>query len=86
MEAEPGVFEGCGFVLFEEEVSDPGESIPDDEGGDEVEESEGEQYGSEELKDGQDRTDEVQSSVGPVAVLRHVERVKLVESLVLLIH
>ena len=86
MKAQPRVFECSRFVLLEEEVTDPGKTVSDYEGHEDVGESEGEENGSEQLEEGEYGSDEVQSSVDFVAVLRHVERIELVKSLVLLVH
>ena len=85
MEAQPGVLE-CGRPVFlEEEVPNPGESVADNEGHEDVAESEGEEDGPDELKKGKDGSDEVQSTIGPIGVLRHVEGIELLQSPVLLI-
>lgn len=86
LQAEPGVLESGRFVLFEEEVASPGEPIADYRSQEEVSDGEGEEDGSQELKQCQDGSDEVKSPAGSVGVLREVERVEVLETLVLYLH
>ncbi len=69
MQAEPGVFEGGGSVLLEDEVSYPGESVSDDQYEEEVGEVECEQQCAYQLEEGEEGADHVQSAAGAVRVL-----------------
>lgn len=70
---------GGWAVLFEAEVSEPGEAVSDEEDHEEVGDIESKQDGPEELKQGEAGANEVQSSAGAVGMLGEVVGIKIVE-------
>ena len=66
-------------------MSNPGESIAYNKRHEDITKIEGEEDGPEELKKCKNGANKVKSTIGPVAVLRHIEGIELFKCFVLLI-
>ncbi len=73
------MFKGGGFVLLKEEMADPRKAVPYDQCQKNIGEIECEENSADELQQGQNTADDVQSATGAVGVLRQVKRVKLLQ-------
>ena len=85
METEQRIFESGRFVLLEEEVANPGKSVAHNRSQEQVPDVEGKDDSPQKLQHGKQSPNEVQPPVGPVGMLRHVERTELVQIFILLL-
>lgn len=67
-------------------MTDPGETVADEQDEQEVAEREGDEDGPQQLQDSKRGSNEVESSAGAVGVLRQVEGIEVVKVLVLGLH